>query len=129
MVKSIACLLCFAVLSSFIVANKVAGEEVVYSVNGKSSGEFLKGEIALDKLFFIDGVSVKLSSDFDIKNKLNHLKTNTVHYFCDGEIENYYFFSNKINNFEIINGKKVNIHVAIKGDSLVVGSPIIYYGY
>ena len=128
MVKSMACLLCLAVLSSFIVANKITEKEIVYSVNGKSSGEFIKGEIPLDKIFLIDGASIKIDS-YNMEEKLNLLNAKMIHYFTDGEVENYYFFSEKVHNFEIINGKKVNIHLAVKQGEVVVGSPVIYYGY
>lgn len=128
MVKNTACLLCLMVLSSFIIANKLPQKEIVYSLNGKSSGEFIKEEISLDKIFLIDGVSIKING-CDIEEKLNLLNAKRAHYFTDGEVENYYFFSEKVHDFEIINGKKVNIHLAVKKGEIVVGSPIIYYGY
>ncbi len=128
MVKNTACLLCLMVLSSFIIANKLPQKEIVYSLNGKSSGEFIKEEISLDKIFLIDGVSIKING-CDIEEKLNLLNAKRAHYFTDGEVENYYFFSEKVHDFEIINGKKVNIHLAVKEGEIVVGSPIIYYGY
>ena len=128
MVKSTACLLCLVVLSSFILANKLFEKDIVYSVNGKSSGEFIKGEISLDKIFLIDGASIKTDS-YNIEEKLNLLNAKMVHCFTDGEVENYYFFSEKVHNFEIIDGKKVNIHIAVKQGEVVVGSPVIYYGY
>jgi hypothetical protein len=116
------------VLSSFIVTNKISAEEMVYTINGKSSGEFIKDEISLDKIFLIEGVTIKMN-DCDIEEKLNLLNAKRVHYFTDGEVENYYFFSEKVHNFEMIKGKKVNIHLAVKEGGVVVGSPIIYYGY
>lgn len=128
MIKSAVCLLCLVVLSSFIVTNKISAEEMVYTVNGKSSGEFIKDEISLDKIFLIEGVTIKMN-DCDIEEKLNLLNAKRVHYFTDGEVENYYFFSEKVHNFEMIKGKKVNIHLAVKEGGVVVGSPIIYYGY
>ena len=128
MIKSAVCLLCLVVLSSFIVTNKISAEEMVYTVNGKSSGEFIKDEISLDKIFLIEGVTIKMN-DCDIEKKLNLLNAKRVHYFTDGEVENYYFFSEKVHNFEMIKGKKVNIHLAVKEGGVVVGSPIIYYGY
>lgn len=128
MIKSAVCLLCLVVLSSFIVTNKISAEEMVYTVNGKSSGEFIKDEISLDKIFLIDGVTIKMN-DCDIEEKLNLLNAKRVHYFTDGEVQNYYFFSEKVHNFEMIKGKKVNIHLAVKEGGVVVGSPIIYYGY
>ena len=128
MVKSTACLLCLAVLSSFILANKIFEKDIVYSVNGKSSGEFIKDGISFDKIFLIDGASIKTDS-YNIEEKLNLLNAKMIHYFTDGEVENYYFFSEKVHNFEIIDGKKVNIHIAVKQGEVVVGSPVIYYGY
>ena len=129
MIKSFTCLLCLIAMCSYITINKLNGKEIVYTVNGKSSGEFIADDITLDKLFMIDGVSMKIDTKHDIEDKLNLLNAKKVHYFTDGEVENYYFYSNKIHNFEIISGKKVNIHLAIKKDSVVVGCPIIYYGY
>jgi hypothetical protein len=129
MVKSAVCLLCLAVLSSYVVSTNLTSESAVYCVNGKSSGEFIVGDITLDKLFLIDGVSMKTNRDNNFENKLNLLRAKNVHYFTDGEVKNYYFFSEKVHNFEIIGGKKVNIHVAVKGENVMVGSPIIYYGY
>ncbi len=129
MLKSVACLFCFTLLSILISPVCAVPNNYVYSINGKSGGEFIKGEITTDKIFDLDGVSVSLDSSCEIEKTLKLLNAKKVHYFTDGEIENHYFFSEKVHNFEIINGKKVNVHVAIKGDNLTVGSPIIYYGY
>lgn len=43
----------------------------------------------------------------------------------DGGIS-YYAKSKKIKHVEIINGKRVNLHIAIRGKNIKLGVPIIY---
>ncbi len=129
MLKNFACIVCFALLLSLFAPVGAVPNTAVYSLNGKSGGEFIKGNIALDKIFDLEGVAVNLDSSYDLQKTLKLLSAKKVHYFTDGEIENYYFFTEKVHDFEIINGKKVNLHVAVSKGNLTVGSPIIYYGY
>ena len=128
MLKSFACLICFALISILIMPVAVAPNGTLYAINGKSSGEFIVG-VTADKIFDLEGVSISLESSYDIEKTLKFLNAKKIHYFTDGEVENYYFFTRKVHGFEIINGKKVNLHVAVNGSNLTIGSPIIYYGY
>lgn len=104
--------------------------QAVVALKGKSSGEFIcKNELAVSNCLNVDGLSFSLSNDYDVKNLIKKLNAKPIHYFFDGEVENYYYFTEKLPKKELIVGKKVNLHVAIKKDFITVGSPIIYYGY
>ena len=128
MVKSLISILIF-ILLSILCLPLIGLDGAVFSSNGKSSGEFIeKEDLPIEKLFKIDGISISLSS-CDYSKALNYFDAKKVHYFTDGEIENYYFFSKKLPKCEVINGKKVNLHVAVSKDKVTMGSPIIYYGY
>ena len=96
----------------------------------KSSGDFIDSKtVKPENYFHIDGVTLTFSSDFDMSDAIELLSAKRVHYFTDGTVENYYFFSEKLPKCQIINGKKVNFHVAVSKGKVTVGSPIIYYGY
>ncbi len=96
----------------------------------KSSGDFIDGKnLKLENCFDIDGATITLPSGYDFYDTVELLSAKRVHYFSDGTVENYYFFSEKLPKCEIINGKKVNMHVAVSKGKVTVGSPIIYYGY
>jgi len=41
-------------------------------------------------------------------------------------LTSYYAYSKDIRYLQVVNGKKVNLHVAVGEDSVVLGTPIIY---
>lgn len=44
-------------------------------------------------------------------------------------IESYYYYSDEIDLYQLVDGEKVNVHVVFNGERTSVGSPIIYGGY
>ncbi len=44
-------------------------------------------------------------------------------------IESYYYYSDKIDLYQLIDGRKVNIQVVFDGEKTSIGSPLIYGGY
>lgn len=48
---------------------------------------------------------------------------------CFDGIESYYYYSDKIDLYQLIDGQKVNIQVVFNGKRTSVGSPLIYGGY
>ncbi len=130
MVKSVSAVLLLCLLVGLFTPINQVENNAVITLNGKSSGEFIcKKDITVSDFFDVNGLSLTLSNDIDVESILKKLNAKPTHYFYDGEIENYYYFSEKLPKKEVIAGKKVNIHVAIKKDFITVGSPIIYYGY
>ena len=96
--------------------------------NGKSSGVFVS-EVTLSDLLLRDGVSVVMDKEYDYLELAKRLKATKMHSFNDGYAENIYFYTNKLQKKEIVNGKAVNLHVAITNEKVVIGTPLIYGGY
>ncbi len=130
MVKSLSAIVVLILLMGLLVPlNDLSGGTVV-TLSGKSSGEFInKKDLNVDNFFDLEGVSFSLSSRLEVDVIVEKLDAKQTHYFFDGEVENYYFFSEKLPKKEVIAGKKVNLHLAINKNSITLGSPIIYFGY
>jgi len=45
------------------------------------------------------------------------------------DIKNIYAYSEEIEDYIILNGQKINLHIAVTKDKTVAGSPIIFGGY
>ncbi len=69
------------------------------------------------------------AKNFNLSEILCDLQANLV--FTDelDDITCYYAYTDKIKNFIVIEGKKVNLHFAVKNDRVKLGSPIIFGGY
>lgn len=46
-----------------------------------------------------------------------------------GDTVNYYYYSPLFHTFIYINGFAVNLHIAVRGEKLCIGTPIIFGGY
>lgn len=46
-----------------------------------------------------------------------------------GDTVNYYYYSPSFHSFIYINGFAVNMHIAVRGNDLSIGTPIIFGGY
>lgn len=99
---------------------------VNYVFDGKSNG-YVEKSIKLpfqceDGYFF----NVDKSQVFAIVENLNAnlvLKENGENY------TSYYFYSSKLYDREIIKNTKVNMHVAVNKDEIIIGFPIIYWAF
>lgn len=119
-------LICFILFLSPLSFLK---SEVTISDIDKSSGGFTTAnKTEVSRFIGISGVSFSLTQK-ELKDLIENMRGKKVHSFFDGEILNVYYYSNKIALKEVIKNKRVNIHVAIKKDSITVGIPFIYYGY
>lgn len=43
-----------------------------------------------------------------------------------GDVCNYYFYSPVLGGGVVLNGEKVNLHIAVRGETTVAGTPLIY---
>lgn len=102
--------------------------ETTVCKNGKSSGEFVS-EVNVSDLFVCDGVSIIKPASYDYLELIEKFKAKKMHSFYDGNVQNLYFYTNKLPKKEIINGCAVNLHVAITNENVIIGSPLIYAGY
>ena len=103
----------------------IANSTTQTCVNGKSSGSFINGLTFTQN----DGCFITLTSEKECENFLRDLNLKKVHYEEVNGVKNYYYFTNKLFKKEVINGKSVNIHIAVSSDKISLGYPIIYGGY
>ena len=94
-------------------------------VNGKSSGQFVNFPAFYDN----DGYSVVLDSETQAVNFLNSYKCELVYIESVNGIQNYYFFSQNLAKKQVLNGKTVNVHLAVNGERIILGYPLIYGSY
>ena len=97
--------------------------EVTY---GKGSNCIVKNaKIAM----FYDSVCATKSKDFNYQNLVEEVGA-TLQFVEDvNGVKSFYYYSPKISKVQILNGKKVNLHVAVANNYIKIGSPFICGGY
>lgn len=116
-------------IGSFILYGKsndfLGNKNLIMVINGKSSGEFVEYKNFLN----YDGIFTTVDKDFNYEKFAKNLDAKFVKSEDLNGCKNLYFYTNKLPKREIINGKAVNLHVAISQDKISIGTPIIYGGY
>ena len=102
-----------------------------YYLYTPSSNAQIKNDVNLSDLPFIRGERVILSnlSSEDLASILARYSANVIkeEEFLGGV--SYYCYSPKLEGGIMIDGEVVNLQIAIKKDSVVLGTPIIFGGY
>ncbi len=126
MLKSVAC---FLILACLFCPLKSFSREITVCSGGKSSGYFISAKSSeIGKIVNFDGLSFSLTTA-ELAKFLSEYDCKKVYSSDIGGVENYYYYSSKISKKEVLSGKKVNVHIAVSSEKVVVGVPIIYYGY
>ena len=102
----------------------ISNKSTVTCVGGKSSGSFIGGITFCENDGYL--VTLNYSDAFKFVNKLNCTQV------CSQEVDGisiYYFYTDKLPKKQIVNDKKINIHLAVKGDVVTLGYPFIYGSY
>ena len=84
---------------------------------------------ALEMLFMrkVAGEGCKVdASEFDLAEFLYEYDAKIVFIEQTGGITSYYAYSPKVKYLENIGGKVVNLQVAVRGEQITLGAPIIY---
>ena len=100
----------------------------VYQSRGSISSA-IKNCTALDMLFMrkVQGEGCKVSeSEFDLELFLSDFNAKIVFIEQVDGITSYYAYSPKVKYLENIGERVVNLHVAVSGEQVTLGSPIIY---
>ena len=101
---------------------------VVYKVDGSSCAV----QTVIDTLYYpfmarVKGESCKIERlGFDVKSFFDRYNAEIVFTENLEGVTCYYGFSDDINFCSMLNGKLVNLHVAVAKDYVTVGSPIIF---
>ena len=114
-----------------INATPLFNENCVVAVS-RSSGEFYSvNSYRFKDVFVGDGVSVTYSPSYNFKKEIidYYGAEIVINNNYDSYAKNYYCYSKALPNAVIINGKKVNIHIAVTENAVTVGFPLIYYSY
>ncbi len=130
MLKKVAVIVAFMLLvliATYSEFSYIGKKQVVFSKNYSQGGFFTSNISDVGALYSSKGYSFSLSSDN--LEFIDSLNAKEVYSSKIQDVENTYYYSNKIKTYQIINGKRVNVHVAKTNNKIVVGIPIIYYGY
>ena len=130
MFKRLGLVFAFLILVSILIPPLSNYNGAVISERQKSSGEFLT--VKSDNYFNLigaSGITVYKNADFNYQEFIDSLGAKFIHSFSDGETLNLYFYSEKLLKKEVVFNKKVNVHIAVNKEQMVIGYPFIYYGY
>ncbi len=115
------------IVASFSQFNIFGDRQVTFSKNYSQGDFFISNINDFYGRYSSKGFSFKL--DGENLDFLKDLNAKQVYSSQIENVENAYFYTDKIKKYQIINGKRVNVHIAKTGDGVIIGIPLIYYGY
>ena len=132
----LAVLLCVFLKDDFSLSSARA-EEVTssYYLYSASSTAKTQQSISVLDLPFVEGKSVCLTFENEgaAREYVAALIKKTGAYLQKsefvGEVESHYFFSRKLGKTVAVSGLPVNLHIALSGKRVSVGSPLVFGGY
>lgn len=104
--------------------------EKEYYLYASSSQAVIKSDVSILDLPFVHGESVRINSaDGVLEDVLIKYSARVVRVeeFAGGV--SYYCYSPKLKKGIVIEGVAINLQIAVKGESVVLGTPIIFGGY
>jgi hypothetical protein len=109
------------------------GERVFY-VHTASSQGLRKESLQLCDLFSIKGESVRFTFEEETQEQLLEkilIKYGATVVFCEraADVTSYYAYTPQCKDTIVIDGVRVNLHIAFNKEICVLGSPIIFDGY
>lgn len=133
----IVCLLLGAVIrgANTFRLSALDGERTYY-LHALSSGALIKSTLGLQDILFVRGESVEFVLTDDSRTPLEC--ANAVAKLFDAEIlwqeqaggtHSFYCFTPKWETGAVVCGRAVNLHVAVRGNRCVVGTPMIFGGF
>ena len=130
----VALILSAVVFLSIAILNATAfplkGEKEYYLYTSSSQAE-IKSDVSILELSFVCGKSVRINNATDgvLEDVLIRYSARVVKVeeFAGGV--SYYCYSPKLKKGIVIDGVAVNLQIAVKGESVVLGTPIIFGGY
>ena len=74
----------------------------------------------------LKGESVEFSNKESVFNLLSDYKAKKIFYEIGEDFSCEYYYSEKINDYIILKGQKINLHVCYGKHSITVGSPLVF---
>ena len=111
-----------------------SGKHTVYLYSPSSNCEIVELEFGKENSFiclksFFKGESVVLDDREDKSEIIDYYRACPVFFETVDEIENEYYYSEKISAYITVNGKKVNVHISETDGKIAVGIPFIFGSY
>ena len=137
MLKRITALLFFAmaicVLLGFSYANEnhvlsgIGENHVLYAQNSSTN---IRCETTPSFLNKIKAETCTIDfCNFNLQELLDRFSAEVIMIEDYEDGTSYYAYSSKIKYLEMINGNKINLHIAVKSDGVKIGVPIIYASF
>lgn len=127
---TISLVLFFAVAFLNATAFPLIGVKEYYLYSPSSQAQ-IKREVGILDLPFLRGESVRVTCQTDgvLEVVLAQYSASIVKVeeFCDGV--SYYCYSPKLKKGIVIDGVMINLQIAVRGEEVVMGTPIIFGGY
>jgi hypothetical protein len=116
-------ILCYAFLSSTDLIELLHGKKTTYLDSSSSLAEMV-----YDKGVYFNktGFSVELEEMIDLGDLLSSFGAKILFVEDTTDGTSYYAYSPKLKHVNIINKTRVNLHVHVSKDKMVVGSPLIF---
>ena len=134
-IKLFFCLFAFAfviVSLRYFNASKLShlsGERQFY-LYSPSSQATIKSRLSPLDCFFVRGESVRLSVGEDgVEEIVDGLQAEVLFIERVDDIVSYYAYSKILGGGILVNGKKINLHIAVGKGRCTVGTPIIFGGF
>ena len=111
-----------------------AGRHEAYLLKNSSACQILSlsGEEANERLFFLfrlKGESVRLDSPEEAEKIVRRYHARFLFEENAEGVRSEYYYTPKLRGYKLINGKKVNLHIAYANGRTVAGTPILFGGY
>ena len=123
---------CGIYLKSVVRLEDLEGERVFYLDSASSQG-LLKDKVSLSDFPRLRGESVRLTKQGDEEEMVRFVvgKYNAEVLFLEKVegVTSYYCYTDEWADYVLIEGKRVNLHVAVSPSQCVVGAPIIFGGF
>lgn len=109
------------------------GERTYYLYSPSSQAQ-MKDALTFTDAFFLTGESVRFSVAAEDKENLVEeiaelFRAELVAKESVSGVTSYYLYSTNLRGGVRVQGRKVNLHIAVSGDSCAVGTPIIFGGF
>ncbi len=132
MLKKFLCVAFFIVCLFYAITDGITlyNQEVIVAKNFSSGGFYKSQNYSICDAFLSSGICKSFESSFDYQNDvIKKYGGVLVKESNDNGVTNLYYYSKKLPNKVYVDGKQVNVHIAVKSNEIVIGYPFIYYGY
>ena len=124
----------FSLQSALVVIDGVRAHSATYFIHSPTCFAREKNTLSLFDLPFVQGekatylIEEEQSGAF-LQGVLSALSAHVLWTEEVGEVRSYYAVSDTLSKSVLVAGEKVNLHIAIGKNQVVIGTPIIFGGY